>query len=145
SRGQPYNVVLTHIVADFDSLASAVGIAKLWNLADSSHHELDHTDIDDLSEVCIFPSSVPSYVVLPRGAHPSVSDFLALHLELFPILGLELLDPAGVRKVGLCDAQTRDRVGPAAELLDQAQSVHVFDHHVDKDSDIVDATLHIEQ
>ncbi|CAN0530708.1 unnamed protein product, partial [Scytosiphon promiscuus] len=34
---------------------------------------------------------VPSYVVLPRGAHPSVSDFLALHLELFPILGLELL------------------------------------------------------
>lgn len=39
---------------------------------------------------------VPTYVVLPRGAHPSVSKFLALHLELFPILGLELLDPAGV-------------------------------------------------
>lgn len=43
------------------------------------------------------PRQVPTYVVLPRGAHPSVSKFLALHLELFPILGLELLDPAGVR------------------------------------------------
>lgn len=45
----------------------------------------------------------------------------------------------------MCDAQTRDRVGPAAELLEQAESVHVFDHHVDKDSDIVEAVLHIEQ
>ncbi len=48
------------------------------------------------------------------------------------------------RKVGLCDAQTRDRVGPASELLDQADAVHVYDHHVDKDSDIVDAVLHIQ-
>lgn len=47
--------------------------------------------------------------------------------------------------MGLCDAQTRDRVGPASELLDQAEAVHVYDHHVDKDSDIVDAVLHIEQ
>ncbi|CAN0323113.1 unnamed protein product, partial [Hapterophycus canaliculatus] len=79
SRGQPYNVVLTHLSADFDSLAAAVGVAKLWNLKDPE---------------------VPTYVVLPRGAHPSVSKFLALHLELFPILGLELLDPAGVRTDG---------------------------------------------
>lgn len=49
------------------------------------------------------------------------------------------------RKVGVCDAQTRDRVGPASELLDQAEAVHVYDHHIDKDSDIVDAVLHIEQ
>lgn len=36
SRGQPYNVVLAHSVADFDSLAAAVGVAKLWNLEDPS-------------------------------------------------------------------------------------------------------------
>ncbi|CAN0277379.1 unnamed protein product, partial [Ectocarpus fasciculatus] len=76
SRGQPYNVVLTHLSADFDSLAAAVGVAKLWNAEDRK-------------------ASVPTYVVLPRGAHPSVSKFLALHQELFPILGLELLDPTG--------------------------------------------------
>lgn len=34
SRGQPYNVVLTHLTADFDSLAAAVGVAKLWNMGD---------------------------------------------------------------------------------------------------------------
>lgn len=34
SRGQPYNVVLTHLSADFDSLAAAVGVAKLWNMDD---------------------------------------------------------------------------------------------------------------
>lgn len=34
SRGQPYNVVLTHLSADFDSLAAAVGVAKLWNAED---------------------------------------------------------------------------------------------------------------
>ncbi len=34
SRGQPYNVVLTHLSADFDSLAAAVGVAKLWNMHD---------------------------------------------------------------------------------------------------------------
>ncbi|CAM9144999.1 unnamed protein product [Ascophyllum nodosum] len=124
SRGQPYNVALAHVVADFDSLAAAVGLAKLWHLQDPS---------------------VPSCVVLPDGAHPSVSEFLALHLELFPIFGLELLDTAGARKVGVCDAQTRDRVGPGAELLEQAESVHIFDHHIDKDSDIPNATIHIER
>ena len=49
------------------------------------------------------------------------------------------------RKVGVCDAQTRDRVGPGAELLEQAESVHIFDHHIDKDSDIPNATIHIER
>lgn len=39
SRGQPYNVVLTHMVADFDSLAAAVGVAKLWNLEDPTVRE----------------------------------------------------------------------------------------------------------
>lgn len=40
SRGQPYNVVLTHVVADFDSLAAAVGVAKLWNLQDPSVRDI---------------------------------------------------------------------------------------------------------
>lgn len=50
-----------------------------------------------------------------------------------------------VKRVGVCDAQTRSRVGPGAELIDNAESVHVFDHHVDRDSDILNAELRIEQ
>lgn len=63
------------------------------------------------------------------------------------VLLLRGLRPRGrqVQKIGVCDAQTRDRVGPAGELLDHAKSVDVFDHHVDRDSDITAATLHIEQ
>lgn len=66
---------------------------------------------------------LPSYVVLPRGAHPSVAKFLALHLELFPILGLELLDAAGVShfSVGLCCffsmSSSRSGVGNLSETL----------------------------
>lgn len=56
-----------------------------------------------------------------------------------------LLDLAQAQRVGVCDAQTRSRVGPAAELIDQAESVHIFDHHVDRDSDILNAELHIQQ
>lgn len=37
-RGLPYNVVLTHLSADFDSLAAAVGVAKLWNMDDPQVH-----------------------------------------------------------------------------------------------------------
>ncbi|CAM9544286.1 unnamed protein product, partial [Discosporangium mesarthrocarpum] len=122
-RGQSYNVVLTHIVADFDSLAAAVGVAKLW--------QLQHPE-------------TPAYVVLPSGAHPSVANFLSLHLELFPIRGLGVLDPAGAKMVGVCDAQTRDRVGPALEILDSAEEVHVYDHHVEKDSDLQNATVVID-
>lgn len=158
SRGQPYNVVLTHLSADFDSLAAAVGVAKLWNAEDrkasvklfssfgtywqrtlalvlqcdngSSSSRRWPPQIDTPSQLfshvnskstrcppridklsgCQSPEKnnavvavrsvtveqVPTYVVLPRGAHPSVAKFLALHQELFPILGLELLDPTGV-------------------------------------------------
>ena len=60
SRGQPYNVVLTHIVADFDSLAAAVGVAKLWNLADSSVRARHHA-ILALSIAALSPPSPRTY------------------------------------------------------------------------------------
>lgn len=113
-----FNIVLTHCTADFDSLASAVGLAKLW----STNH------------------TIPTYVVLPRGAHPSVARFLALHKHLFPIRSLKsLLNSEYIHRlhrVALVDAQRRDRLGPAEALLKYADYVMVVDHHVDQDSDI---------
>lgn len=53
---EPCNVVLTHSMADFDSLAGSVALAKLW-----SHQYRD----------------VPTVVVMPRGANPTVKRFLA--------------------------------------------------------------------
>lgn len=125
-----FNVVLTHCTADFDSLASAVGLAKLWS-CQNEREVVDKTHFDSSSHL-------PTFVVLPRGAHPSVQRFLALHKHLFPIRSLKSLpeDLSGLNRLGLVDAQRRDRIGPAEHLLDHATRITVVDHHLDSDSDI---------
>jgi nanoRNase/pAp phosphatase (c-di-AMP/oligoRNAs hydrolase) len=130
-----FNVVLTHCTADFDSLASAVGLAKLWSKksADNDKKEFDSQ------------SHAPTFVVLPRGAHPGVQRFLNLHKHVFPIRSLRSLptDLSGLNRLGLVDAQRRDRVGPAEHLIGLAKRITVVDHHVDMDSDIPEATDYV--
>jgi len=125
------DVVITHTMCDFDALASAVGLAKVW-----SHDE-------DIGERRV-------YVVLPRGAHPNVESFLSLHQNLFPIRRLKWLtheiaaDRIKVRRAGMVDCQRRDRIGHAAALLDVAEDVVVVDHHVDKETDVDATKLQVE-
>ena len=148
----PYNVVCTHITADFDTLASAIGLAKLWSLG------IYNEDIDEGEKDNPVNGPLPTYVVLPRGAHPDVQRFLSLHKHLFPIRSLKSLpgfsdndlkkgnnnnknnngNPnEGLQRVGLVDAQRRDRLGPADVLLPHAKlGVTIVDHHVDAESDI---------
>lgn len=129
-----FNVVLTHCTADFDSLASAVGLAKLWS------HGKTITGKEYLAT-----KEVPTFVVLPRGAHPGVQRFLALHKHLFPIRSLRSLptDLSGLDRLGLVDAQRRDRIGPAEHLLGIAKAVIVVDHHFDAETDIPEATEYV--
>ena len=131
-----FNVILTHCTADFDSLASAVGLAKLWS---AEAHESVTPDGGNTTKSFDSASDVPTFVVLPRGAHPGVQRFLALHKHLFPIRSLKSLpaDRSGLNRLALVDAQRRDRLGPAESLLAHANRVTVVDHHVDQDSDIV--------
>jgi nanoRNase/pAp phosphatase (c-di-AMP/oligoRNAs hydrolase) len=128
-----FNVVLTHCTADFDSLASAVGLAKLWS------HGKTITGKEYIGK------EVPTFVVLPRGAHPAVQRFLALHKHLFPIRSLRSLptDLSGLDRLGLVDAQRRDRIGPAEHLLGIAKAVIVVDHHFDAETDIPEATEYV--
>lgn len=132
-----FNVVLTHCTADFDTLASAVGLAKLW----SNDHP---ATVKESSE---FQSSqnLPTFVVLPRGAHPDVQKFLALHKHLFPIRSLRSLpsDLSGLNRLGLVDAQRRERIGPAEHLIAFADRVTIVDHHIEGDSDIPEATDYV--
>ena len=147
-----FNVVLTHCTADFDSLASAVGLAKLWaSTMDDENDENDdkrapRMNADDrLKKDFDSASHVPTFVVLPRGAHPGVQRFLALHKHLFPIRSLRSLpdDLTGLNRLGLVDAQRRDRIGPAENLLQYAKRVTVVDHHIDSDTDIPEATDYV--
>jgi len=154
-KGAPYNVVCTHITADFDTLASAIGLAKLWSLG---FYDENHDD----NANSIVNGPLPTYVVLPRGAHPDVQRFLSLHKHLFPIRSMKSLpgfsdgevkkgknndsgDPTeGLQRVGLVDAQRRDRLGPADVLLPHAKlGVTIVDHHVDAESDIPEANNYI--
>lgn len=111
-------VVLTHVSADFDTLSSAVGLAKLRN------HQLN--------ENCTF-------VVLPRGASPGVAHFVQLHKNKFPIREKKAFPFHGLKWVGVVDAQRKDRLADCAAWLDIAKTVVVLDHHVLSTSDI-DAT-----
>jgi hypothetical protein len=150
NREAPYNVVCTHITADFDTLASAIGLAKLWSLG------IYDEDFSEEEREGVVHGPLPTYVVLPRGAHPDVQRFLSLHKHLFPIRSLKSLpgfsdndlkkgsingNPMeGLQRVGLVDAQRRDRLGPADILLPHAKlGVTIVDHHVDSESDIEEA------
>ncbi|KAL3801663.1 hypothetical protein HJC23_013168 [Cyclotella cryptica] len=158
-KGAPYNVVCTHITADFDTLASAIGLAKLWSLG-IYDEEYEMKEKED----SIVYGPLPTYVVLPRGAHPDVSRFLSLHKHLFPIRSLKSLPGfsdaefkksnnddgdntkphEGLQRVGLVDAQRRDRLGPAELLLSKAKlGVTIVDHHVDVESDIHEANNYV--
>jgi nanoRNase/pAp phosphatase (c-di-AMP/oligoRNAs hydrolase) len=138
-----FNVVLTHCTADFDSLASAVGLAKLWsNGGDAMKSFEDDKSFDSASHV-------PTFVVLPRGAHPGVQRFLGLHKHLFPIRSLKSLLSSdyvsSLNRLALVDAQRRDRLGPAEPLLQHAKRITVVDHHIDQDSDIVATDYVVDQ
>eukprot|EP00559_Dactyliosolen_fragilissimus_P001758 CAMPEP_0184862508 /NCGR_PEP_ID=MMETSP0580-20130426/6965_1 /TAXON_ID=1118495 /ORGANISM="Dactyliosolen fragilissimus" /LENGTH=1020 /DNA_ID=CAMNT_0027360411 /DNA_START=841 /DNA_END=3903 /DNA_ORIENTATION=+ len=150
-----FNVVLTHCTADFDSLASAVGLAKLWSTQhhkeqhqqtqnDSHCNESDRND-NQLSNGFKSSQNLPTFVVLPRGAHPAVQKFLSLHKHLFPIRSLRSLptDLSGLNRLGLVDAQRRDRIGPAEHLLSYANRITIVDHHIDGESDIPEANDYV--
>ena len=170
-----FNVVLTHCTADFDSLASAVALAKLWSAEDQQqqHQQQEESQHEEESQQqqqeeeeeeeegqpsqpssSSFPnnkeqfdsaSHVPTFVVLPRGAHPGVQRFLALHKHLFPIRSLKSLpsDLSNLNRLALVDAQRRDRLGPAEHLLPYAKRITVVDHHIDQDSDIPHITDYV--
>ncbi|CAN8076585.1 unnamed protein product [Agarophyton chilense] len=104
------DVVLTHSTADFDSLAAAVGLAKLRG-----------------------PQTV---VVTPGGESPAVRRFLALHRQLYKIVNVHAVDPKRLRWVGIVDTVRSDRLGVAAEWPAHAQHVEVYDHHIGRQCDI---------
>eukprot|EP00325_Prymnesiales_sp_UTEX-LB-985_P022653 CAMPEP_0174736246 /NCGR_PEP_ID=MMETSP1094-20130205/66348_1 /TAXON_ID=156173 /ORGANISM="Chrysochromulina brevifilum, Strain UTEX LB 985" /LENGTH=191 /DNA_ID=CAMNT_0015939319 /DNA_START=31 /DNA_END=603 /DNA_ORIENTATION=- len=117
------NVVLTHTNADFDSLAGAVALAKLWSIE---------------------RPGLPTHVVTPRGVNPLVARFLAYHKHLLPLRGFKTIRAEDISAVGVVDTQSVDRVGPAASWIQVAEHVVVVDHHMGTSGDIEADELIIE-
>ncbi len=105
------DLILCHQTADFDAVGAAVGLARL---------------------------KTGARIVLTKGAHPMVRDFLALHRDELTLLEIRSINPAKIRSLIVVDNQRRDRFGHASGWFDlpQLEAIEVYDHHLDSDSDI---------
>jgi len=113
------DLILCHQTADFDAVGAAVGLSRLKKGAK---------------------------VVLTGGAHPPVRDFLALHRDEFSLIEMRSVNPKKIRSLSVVDTQQRDRLGKAAQWFDlrQLNSIEIYDHHLNVDSDIPATHIHIE-
>jgi tRNA nucleotidyltransferase (CCA-adding enzyme) len=112
------DVIVSHVNADFDSLAGLVGARKLY------------------------PDAV---MVLPGGESAAVGRFLSLHRDALAPLRPPDVDPETITRVIVVDTPTRRRIGPAAAWLDLPDvEVHLYDHHVDTEPDIAASQSRLE-
>jgi tRNA nucleotidyltransferase (CCA-adding enzyme) len=113
------DLILCHQTADFDAVGAAVGLSRLKKGAK---------------------------VVLTGGAHPPVRDFLALHRDEFSLIEMRSVNPQKIRSLAVVDTQQRDRVGKAAQWFDlpQLNSIEIYDHHLNIDSDIPAGNIYVE-
>jgi tRNA nucleotidyltransferase (CCA-adding enzyme) len=111
------DLILCHTTADFDALGAAVGLTRLIH---------------------------GSKIVLTGGAHPPVRDFLALHRDEYPLIERRSVNPKKIRSLTVVDAQKRDRLGKAAEWFDlpHLHDIIIYDHHLEKNSDIPATHVH---
>ncbi|KAJ8904783.1 hypothetical protein NDN08_001298 [Rhodosorus marinus] len=97
------NVVLCHVTADYDTLAAAVGLAKI--------------------------RGGNTVVVLSGGSNPSVEKFLNLFQPMFPVRSPKAVNPERIKWIGVVDCSRKDRLGKCAQWVELAESVEVYDHH----------------
>ncbi|HEY9638257.1 MAG TPA: CBS domain-containing protein [Coleofasciculaceae cyanobacterium] len=105
------DLILCHTTADFDGVGAAVGLTRL---------------------------KAGAKLVLPGGAHPAVRDFLALHRDEYALIERRSVNTEQIQSLVVVDTQKRDRLGKAAEWLDlpQLNSIEVYDHHLNIQTDI---------
>ncbi len=113
--GSPLRIIVTHDIADFDALASAVAAQKLH------------------------PGST---IVLAKRLSRGVRDFLALHKDRFLFARATDIDQAAVTHVVVVDVRRKSRLRDFPLLLervaqrDETLDVSVYDHHGASDDDL---------
>ena len=69
--------------------------------------------------------SVPTHVVMPRGAVPVVQRFLAYHKHVLPVRGFKTIDGSDIEALGVVDASSAARLGRSKRWLSLAQSLRL--------------------
>lgn len=96
--------------------------------------------LDSSFRLSVLPTVSPILRAIPR--FPFAADFSSPCRQLFPIRPLKEVTSGctsgsiRLERLGMVDCQRRDRIGPAAGLLDHAKRISVIDHHADKESDV---------
>ncbi len=104
------DLIICHQNADFDALGAAVGLTKLYPGAK---------------------------ILLVDGAHPSVTRFLSLHRDEFPLVEFRSVNPLLIRRLLVVDTQKLQRLGKAQQWLqlDNIESVVIYDHHLETEDE----------
>ncbi|MEM9904219.1 MAG: CBS domain-containing protein [Cyanobacteria bacterium P01_D01_bin.44] len=115
------DLVLCHTTADFDTLGAAVGVSRLRPGA---------------------------RIVLTGGCHPTVRKFLAIRRDAYNLIERRAVVCEQIRSITIVDSHQRDRIAPAADLIEYAivhqLPITIYDHHLYEGTDIESAELHIE-
>ncbi len=108
---KPATIIVTHLNADFDAVASAVAAARLY------------------------PDAV---IVLPGSQERAVRDYLkSVDSSMDIFCSLKEIDHSKVKTVVVVDTGRKSRLGQASELLSlPGIKVHLFDHHQEQECDI---------
>lgn len=111
------DIIISHINADFDSLASMVGAKKLYPDA---------------------------RVVFPGSQEKKVRDFISA-FQPIDITRIKDIDLSKVKRLIIVDTKSQDRIGIFSELLSKKDIIiHIYDHHPKTEQDIKGALEVIE-
>jgi tRNA nucleotidyltransferase (CCA-adding enzyme) len=115
------DLVLCHTTADFDTLGAAVGVARL---------------------------QPGTRIVLAGGCHPTVSRFLALYRDQYPLIERRAVRLDQVTAITVVDTQQQERLGPVAPWLDHIRErsgdITLYDHHPSAQGNITATQRHVE-
>ena len=103
-------IIVSHVNADFDSLASMVAARKIYPRAG-----------------LVFPGSV----------NRNVREYLSLHGDILEITDIHSLDLENITRVIMVDSRAADRLGELAQVVEKkGVEVFIIDHHPRKRGDL---------
>ncbi len=103
-------VIISHVNADFDSLAAMVAAQKIYTAAK---------------------------LVFSGSQNRNVKDFISLHGEVLDFVDIRQIDKKAIERLIVVDTRIADRLGEFEDLIDKPRiGIIVYDHHPSTEEDL---------